>query len=725
MWNTQGIVNQRTIIAAVSALATCAVADIGPGECDGERPQFEADEYQAFGGGQIAVGTQWRFNNIGGVLNVYDLTSQTTAPLGVNWPTNVYTHPDWVRSRMGQLFGVALDDVGNIYAAHSAIYVQDSIGSIGGQPGQVYKVDAVTGVPTVFAKLPNNSDPAIAAAHGIGESYPGLGNLCFDVGKQMVYVSNFEDGRIYRIDSTGTCLSTWEHSSGLVADCTPENDDIDGDGIGDGVARLGERVWAVQSFNGRVYYSLWVEDQGAPSPGSNEIWSVAYDAVGDFIAGTEQLEITMPVLVNGYSNPVADISFGPTGQMMCAERTMETNLASGRFDTAPHKSRAFEYICANGTDWFLSPNAFQIGAIAGGNNSAGGCDYSYAASPDDRVWVTGDAIFFSNPGTGPNVYGIQGLPQSGGGVSNSILIDMDANIDDQDKRQIGSVEVSCPGPIVDPCATISNEEILCALDDSGNYTYSVDLTNNSGQDVAHIIVLPSTGGVDVVPSGLITLPTLLLDGDTTQVSITFNGGLAGEELCFILSLHTIDFEECCAIEPCIIVPECDCAQIHDEIVECLGFGTDCFTYTYDVDNLTGIDIYHSFFVPISPAGITIDSGNVDPSGWNYPPMVDNGTETINLTICGAMPGEEVCFLMTMHNEGLDECCSIEVCVTAPVCTLICTGDCNGDGILDFFDIACFIDYYNNQLPGADFNGDGIFNFFDVSTFLAAFGEGCP
>ncbi|MDF1870210.1 MAG: GC-type dockerin domain-anchored protein, partial [Phycisphaerales bacterium] len=711
--------------AAMTAITATLHADVGPGECDGERPQFTADEYQSFGGGQIAAATQWRSNDSEGVLNVYDLTGQTTAPLGVDWPTSIYSHPEWVRSTMGQVFGVALDDRGNIYAAHTAIYFSDNIGSIGGQPGQVYIIDSVTGAPSVFATLPNNSDPVIAASpDGIAESYPGLGNLCFDVDKQMVYVSNFEDGRIYRIDASGTCLSTWDHATGIVSDCTPEAGD------GEGAARLGERVWAVQSFNGRVYYSLWVEDSTTGSPGANEIWSVAYDAAGEFIAGTEQLEISVPELFNDYSNPVSDIAFGSAGQMMIAERTMQTDLTTGRFNTAPHQSRALEYICEEqgGGVWLPSPNAFSVGGGASNSaDSAGGVDYSYAAAPDDRVWVTSDAMILGTQGVGPNVYGIQGLPQSGGNVASSILIDMDAEILFQDKSGLGSVEISCPRFVEDPCATISEESILCDLDPSGNYTLTFDLTNNSGQDVAHLLVLPQSGGANVVPSGLITLPSLLLDGDTTQVTITFNGGLPGDELCFILSLNTADFEECCSIEQCIVIPECDCAQVHDEFIECSSDGSGCFTYTFDVDNLTGDDIYYSFFAPLSPAGVSIDTGNIDPSRWDFPPMVSYGTETVTVTICGALPGEEVCFLLTMHTQNLEECCSIEVCITAPDCAqgIACPVDCTGDGVLNFLDISAFLNEFSLHDPRVDLNNDGSWNFLDVSQFLSLYAAGCP
>jgi hypothetical protein len=713
----------RLTAAIAASVAAPTLADVGDGVCDGERPSFQADEYLAFGGGQVAAATQFRASDAQGVVNVYDLSGQSVAPLGTDWGTPLYSDPRWVRSELGQVFGVALDDIGNIFVSHTAVYGQDAVGALGGQPGQIYKIDAVTGTPTVFATLPNNSDPAIAASiWGVNESYPGLGNICFDVDKQVLYATNFEDGRIYRIDATGACLSTWDHATGTLEDCTPDADD------NPGVVPHGERVWAVQSFNGRVYYSVWVEDLDVNSPSTfNEVWSVACDPSGEFISGTEQLEIAVPQLFLDYSNPVADIAFGPEGQMMLAERTMNTDLdEGGRFNTAAHQSRALEYICDEQRRWVPSGNDFDIGS-GGGNNSAGGCDYSYAASPDDRVWVTGDALILSNPGTGPNVYGIQGLPQTGGAVPNSILIDMDEDIIQQDKRGLGSVEISCPRAEQDPCATITNEEILCDLDDSGNFTVTFDLTNNSGRDVAYLLILPDPG-FDVVPTGVIALPSILPDGGTTSVDITFMGGMPGDEFCFLMSLNTVNFEECCTIRHCVTVPDCDCAQIHDQTVKCAADGSGCFDFFFEVDNLTSDDIYYSFLVPTTP-GVTLDTGNTDPSRWDFiPVLLPNNTAPMSVNICGGAPGTEVCFILTLHNQSLDECCSIEVCVEVPDCEPQgnpCPADCNGDGVLDFFDITMFLGDLAATQPRADLNNDSAWDFFDVSNFLTLFQQGCP
>ncbi len=51
---------------------------------------------------------------------------------------------------------------------------------------------------------------------------------------------------------------------------------------------------------------------------------------------------------------------------------------------------------------------------------------------------------------------------------------------------------------------------------------------------------------------------------------------------------------------------------------------------------------------------------------------------------------------------------------------------NPDGVLNFFDLATYLDYYNNQNPAADFAAPfGVLNFFDLAAFLDAYNAGCP
>jgi glucose/arabinose dehydrogenase len=52
-------------------------------------------------------------------------------------------------------------------------------------------------------------------------------------------------------------------------------------------------------------------------------------------------------------------------------------------------------------------------------------------------------------------------------------------------------------------------------------------------------------------------------------------------------------------------------------------------------------------------------------------------------------------------------------------------DQNGDGTLDFFDVADFLDAFSAQDPSADLNGDNAWDFFDVQEFLEIFSTACP
>src|SRR5213078_4133720 len=114
--------------------------------------------------------------------------------------------------------------------------------------------------------------------------------------------SDFENGKIYRITPGGVVLNSYDH--GALDNGAP------------GFAPLGERVWAVKTFQGRLYYSIW-DVFGQP----NKVYSIALDGAGDFITSSVQLEISY--LPTGFTmTPISDIAFSPRCCMLLAERSM-------------------------------------------------------------------------------------------------------------------------------------------------------------------------------------------------------------------------------------------------------------------------------------------------------------------------------------------------------------------------------------------------------------------
>ena len=463
-----------------------------PGQqCCGEKPNYEDPAYATVFTGQLAVATCYSDLGTNPVLAIEDLKNQATAPLDTNYVTASYHGPgsSWTRDNLGDIFGVTLDDAGNIYVTATTSYNIDIYPTTSNSAMNVYKVASGSGAISVFKTLPQSPATPPGA---------GLGNIAYDCTHKNFYVSNIDDGLIYRLDLSGNILSTWDHGLNLPTALPPSAAIPDDPRVA--FTPLGRRVWGLQPHNNRLYYGVWWQDERANPTHANEVWSIALSSAGGFVAGTDQLEISMPPFDSqSYSNPVSDISFGPTGTMLVAERSMSD-------DTTPdaHKSRALEYMLS-GTSWIPTGHVFDIGdpSIAT-TSAAGGVDYDFGAG--GRVWATGDALHYGTPDF---IYGLQGLPATGGSIVNSILIDLNGiTSSGDDKTKIGDVEIPCPdceisGTVVTPWAT------------GAPYTYQFTITNHSNQAASNIVILPVSGVTSITPQ-TIHLSTPLQPGQTSQ-----------------------------------------------------------------------------------------------------------------------------------------------------------------------------------------------------------------
>ena len=348
-----------------------------------------------------------------GVVDVRDPVCEAPGT-NQNWFADIYSNDDavsptglasdeWSAANLGQVFGVALDDAANpnIYVTSTSSYGN------GGSSGRVFRLDGTDGSVSVLADLPN-------------AGRPGLGNIAYDRNHQQLFVTNFEDGKIYRLALDGTILQTFD----------PFGAD---DGVA-GFAPLSERIWGIQAFDCHLYFGTWSEDRDRQGT-RNTVWSLEIAADGSLV-GPEQLQLTQPVNGSGFTMPISDIAFSRDGLMMVAERGMRNDLGQ-----APHQARILEYAGGHGA-WTSSGQTFSVGSIGGGTNSSGGVDYDCVDADNCNsgggVLATGDALRCCSAPN--NWYGLQVLPDTGGTVSNSYIIDLDNETTYQDKTAIGDVD---------------------------------------------------------------------------------------------------------------------------------------------------------------------------------------------------------------------------------------------------------------------------------------------
>ncbi|MCA9704532.1 MAG: hypothetical protein KDK70_01645 [Myxococcales bacterium] len=384
----------------------------------GGYPAFTDPAYADFLDRQVLLMTSYSYQGTDPELRVIDISGDPPPP-NAWYDAPIYTNPAWSSQAFGGgIFGLTLDSQGNVYVASASVYSGNTT-----TPGTIYKIDKDTAEVSVFATLPNDG--------------PALGNINYDCVSETIYASNHEDCRIYQLDMNGDVVSTYHHGTGDVT-MGLANDPGEPNGV---FCPLGDRVWAVQSHYGRLYYSVWWEDSGRHDDAhDNEIWSVAYvDPSGVPDPGTAELVAPIPGLGgNTYSNPVSDISFAASGWMLVSERTM-TNDAS----TSAHQSTTFELQQMGNGVWQVVGETYVVGELP--NSAAGGVDHDF--EDDGRVWMTGDALDFYTPDV---VYGVQGTPYGGGTIDNSTLIDHDSEVTSQDKTALGDCEIPIPGDAMPP-----------------------------------------------------------------------------------------------------------------------------------------------------------------------------------------------------------------------------------------------------------------------------------
>lgn len=639
------------------------------------------------------------------VLHVFDVSGFASRPFGY-WEPPRYEHPSWTLGNLGTVFGVTADDAGDVYLARSTVYITAGDGDLGGGMGAIIRIDGGTGAPSILVSLPQS----------VSEANPGLGNITWSCLHDSLFVTNFEDGRIYRIDPNAApasrIRSAWDFATDTVTlGGAPE--------VGDapGAAPKGERVWAVAVNGDRLFFSVWSRDGIDPDGAPNAIWSVALSPAGNPIPGTKTLEIllddpSVPPM------PVADLQFDGECCLFAAQRTMHELFAWA------HEADLLRYCWTTtpkGPSEWVPTGTFKIGyeVFETLEHSASG-GVAVDPSPNGLVWATGDFLLED-----PFAYGVQGMPTSGGATSNSLIIDIDDDAEEGaagDKAAQGSCEFVCTAQ---PGCSIEVDDVICQLGPDGLPTglYSATLTifNNSGQ-TATMLLLPELGIVE-------HLNPPLQSGQSATTKLLL-AGMPGDVVTALIGLYD-GATNCCGAEASFELPDCRCALFTDVTVECIYDG-DAITWTYSVAfTIRNVALTPSFTAAwlflIPPLGAPYA---FTPTVQSVFPLLPGGQASVMVTLTFTsppLPGPNGSWALdvpiSIHSANLAICCDTILHLEGPVqCDPNCSPDLNGDGVVNGADLAILLGQWGGGAGTcADLNGDGVVNGADLAILLGAWG----
>ncbi len=347
--------------------------------------------------------------------------------------------------QVGQVFATALDDglgagVPNIYLGQTLAYgahivlpdndgdgwperlktgaagAQWMAGQFGsdpeGGPGAIYKVDGISGAVTLFATLPGNSGA-------------GIGDIVFDAETRQFFVSDLDNGLVYRLSETGDVIDSFDHGvdgrpadglaavadDGETADIENATFDIEKPETW-GFTQEERRVHGLAIREGRVFYAA-----------DGHVWSVAISADG---FGEAQWELEAESAEA--EGPITDILFDNDGRLYLARRGEQRGSYDFSVYAEPEKSDVVRYSLEDPDDpetksrWVEDPEEYAIGMPEDHRQAEGGIalGYPYDESGFLRVGACGEMLWSTGhrllPATPPaegeeaqnDVHGLQG-----------------------------------------------------------------------------------------------------------------------------------------------------------------------------------------------------------------------------------------------------------------------------------------------------------------------------
>lgn len=632
------------------------------------------------------------------VFGMFDLRNPlppdytTLGPSSTMWNAPDWHHSTWTAQDMGCVFGIATDSAGNTYTAANGLWSPTYTPSFFGDPflrygdlgragsdelgasGTIYKIDRLTGVASVFARVPQVTDPNLPIDPVIStqaKGGPGIGNITVDYPSGNLFATSLDDGKIYQFDSTGTLLGTFDP---FVVETSPVP----------GMAPLGERLFAIEAHGGKIYFSVW---KGGTVTNPNEIWSVSLTG-GLIDPPSLTLDFVVPPSYGANSSnsvTVSDLSFSGDGlTMLMGERAFQKRAYLPAYVNLPDFYSPHNHTTSGRKAEFISGSWILTGDVATGNNvlsgeAYGGIEFGFEGGlPEQVIWMSSADI-----ATGAGPHGLQGMRDSDfptpagppSKVPQSYAVPYDPAFTAQGpdfKGMGGDVETM---KAFDDCARITIKEILCPREHGGNYLLTLEVTNFQPKVMTSFGAVPTPSsalppgaiGIQPLPVGWQALTPPLNQGDSTTITMQLPNLSGGEIVCFNLAFLDRNFETCCTETVCLEVPTCECAIAHEVKVDCRQLPDGSWVYDLSIvlENTSAAtpSPISAYGISFGPNVTAFDPNFIDLSTNPFNP---GDIRTFTTTFTG--PAGTLCFKIALHTEGNVECCfTDEICVELPPC----------------------------------------------------------
>lgn len=655
-------------------------------------------------------GTAYTSENPNGyVLTAYDLRAVGSQAVNANWATvPQYHHPTWTAQHLGEIFGLALDCVGNIYVTATMQY-----GGHNGQipypwgpagPGGIYKINGITGNIDYSISLPCAGPyPSFSSSF----NSPSLGNICFDPDHNggQVFVTNLDDGKIYRVDKNlGAVLSTF--------------DAFLPDGGTPGLAPLGERLWGIAYRANAVYFAVWSRDLANPSGPQTSVWKVNIDAAGNF-TGIAQFCFSLPATAP--PDPITDMEFNAAGQLLLIQSSKFTSPIT-IYALFPFGAKMYR-ADFSGT-WSVSTTNYELGAgiayqgttpLDRKTSATGGCDWCFSGwnalnnqptGMDQLVWGGADEIHNGIYTLHSDaISGWQGMSAAGGTAASSVLIDADnvtSTTASTGMYLTGDIDVMrlvCP-PMPLECQDVTATAQMQQTGTNTGCCATFTIANTMAATFTSILATPLGTNLVFTSASAVSGWSATLAGTgaiyTPLTPFVGTGVMTGLQACFTTSAPGPYFIVITAQSPvdgrfckdtvqvdCKFqqgTPPTPCIQIVEPTISCLSESATArtFRYCFSVKNTSTASA--AFGIPITSVTISpTNGGTVSPSTITLTPLAYGATspqQCVTVTITSATQLTS-CLAFAPHGSAtqpsgyLSSCESASTCIDLPRCASCC------------------------------------------------------